>query len=264
MGKTKTLILLLFAAALYLTSGCVPPTLTRANPRLQEIAPRIHTVAVLPADIKVYQIDAGGVHEEIAEWSTQARTNIVGALGKELGAKLDAAIKFLDEESLAEEKARLEETRALYGAVSVMVFLHAFPNPDFPSHLFAEKQSNFDYALGGEVSALANGAGALLLLDAEDHVWTPGRQALQTLGVILGIGAGVATGVVAVPQLGGGTSIRAALVDSRTGDILWMNVVGAGAGQDLRSQASASEMVSQLFRDFPVSYDRPSSQEEAR
>lgn len=47
---------------------------------------------------------------------------------------------------------------------------------------------------------------ALLFLDAEDHVWTAGRQALQALGVILGVEAGVATGMVVIPQLNGPTA----------------------------------------------------------
>lgn len=114
------------------------------------------------------------------------------------------------------------------------------------------------------MSDLANGADALLFLDAQDHVWTAGRQALQALGIILGIGAGVATGIVAIPQMSGGTAVRAALVDSGTGDILWINAVGSGAGKDLRDPGSAREMVSELFKDFPMSYGRQSKEEKAR
>ena len=96
----------------------------------------------------------------------------------------------------------------------------------------------------------------MLLVDAEDHIWTGGRVALQTLGVILGIGAGVATGVVIIPQLSGGTFVKASLVDSETGDVLWFNVAGAGAGTDLRDAASATKMIEDLFRNFPPSHDQ--------
>jgi hypothetical protein len=231
------------------------------NPRFQGQTGNIRTIALLSSEVKVYQIDVGGVREEIAEWSAQARSNIVNALQDELGAKLKAAIKLLDEESLAEEKARLQQTQALYNAVSVMVLIHTYSNPNFPSHFFAEKQSNFDYSLGREVSVLSDGAEVLLLLNAEDHVWTAGRQALQALGIILGIGAGVATGVPIIPTLSGGTSVRAALIDCATGDILWINTVGSGAGMDLRNTASASAMVRQLFEDFPVDYGRGTEEE---
>jgi hypothetical protein len=254
MSKQKHLGLLALAALAYLLSGCVPAVSYRANARFQEQAPKIHTVLLLPAEIKVYQIDAGGVREEMTEWSTQARTNVVSALENEVQAKMKTVVKIVSEESLTKEKERAEETRALYAAVSAMILLHTYPNPNLPSLLFEEKLKDFDYSLGTEVGSLAMGADALLFLDAQDHVWTTGRQALQALGVILGVGAGVATGVVIIPQLAGGTGVRAALVDSATGDILWINAVGAGAGKDLRDPASARDMVGQLFKDFPGAY----------
>jgi len=240
----------------YLLSGCVVPAASsRTSAHFAEQSAQIRVVALLPSEIKIYQIDAGGVREEIEAWSVQARNNVVTAVENELRAKLNAAVKTLNEESLPEEKARLQETRALYSAVSTMILLHTYPNPNFTGYVFEEKIKNFDYSLGSAVSDLAKGAQALLLLDAEDHVWTGGRQALQALGIILGIAASVATRTLVIPQLGGGTGVRAALVDSRTGDILWINVVGAGAGKDLRDLASAKEMVSQLFKDFPTTYD---------
>ena len=262
MVKDKNSVLLLLAAGACLLSGCVPAAVTyRANPRFQEQGSRIHTIAVLPSDVKVYQIDAGGVREEMAEWSTRARTNIATALESELSGKLKAAVKSLPEESFTEEKAHLEDTQALYSAVSAMILIHTYINPNLPAFFFEEKLKNFDYSLGTEVSSLASGADALLLLNAQDHVWTAGRQALQALGIILGIGAGVATGVAVIPRLTGGTGIRAALIDSNTGDILWINAVGAGGGTDLRDPASARDMVGQLFKDFPMSYERQSNEE---
>ena len=168
--------------------------LYRANSRFQEQAQQIRTVTILPSEVKVYQIDAGEVREEIAEWSAQARNNVVTALENELRAKMKTVVEVVDEESLAEEKTRLEETRALYDAVSAMILLHTYPNTNFPRHFFEEKLKNFDYSLGTEVGSLANGADAVLFFQAQDHVWTAGRQALQVLGVILYIGLNVAAG----------------------------------------------------------------------
>ena len=158
-----------------------------------------------------------------------------------------------------------------------MILLHTYPNTNVRGHFFEEKVQNFDYSLGTEVGGLVKGADALLFLDAQDHVWTAGRQALQALGVILSVGAGIATGVrnpalaaritaliIPVPVMSGGTVVRAALVDSRTGDILWINAMGSGAGTDLRDPASARAMVSELFKDFSVSYDRQPKEQKSR
>jgi hypothetical protein len=290
MSKYKNIGLLALAAMAYLLSGCALPPLPsyslieleRANSRLQEQAQQIRTVAILPSEVKVYQIDAGEIREEIAEWSAQARNNVVTALENELRAKMKTVVKVVSEESLAEKKTRLEETRALYDAVLAMILLHT--NPDFPRHFFEEKLKNFDYSLGTEVGSLANGADALLFFYAQDHIWPARHQVLQALGAVLAV---IVVAPIYIATLGmiplntwlskryelikpstrresptflesmnGGTGVRAALVDSGTGDILWINAVGSGAGKDLRDPASASAMVSELFKDFPMSYDR--------
>jgi hypothetical protein len=246
----------ILSIAAYLLSGCVTAVTSRTNPRLQEQSQRIHSIVLLPSEVKVYQIDVGGVREEMTEWSTQARNNLTAALDTLLHNKTQFFLRRMNEESLTEKgKLLLEDTRSLYTAVSMMILLHTYPNQNIPGQMFEEKLKNFDYSLGTEISDLGTGSEAVLFLDAEDHVWTAGRQALQALGVILGIGAGVATGVVIIPQMGGGTFVKAALVDSHSGDILWANIVGAGAGRDLRDSASANEMIGELFKDFPVTHD---------
>lgn len=251
--KRRAILMLL--AAVYLLSACATTEPYRVNPRFQQQSERIRTIAILPAQVTVYQIDAGGMREEMTEWSAQARNHILSAIEHQLTTKMKAQVDNITEELLDENKPRWEDTHALYNVVSAMILLHTYQNPNLPNHYFEEKRKNFDYSLGGDVQALAKGASALLLVEAEDHIWTGGRVALQALGVILGIGAGVATGVVIIPQLGGGTVMKAALVDSVTGDILWFNAVGAGAGTDLRDVASATHMVSELFKDFPPVYD---------
>ena len=138
MSKYKNLGLLALAAVAYLLSGCeLPPPpsyslieLERANSRFQEQSQQIRTVAILPSEVKVYQIDASEVREEITEWSAQARNNVVTALENELRAKMKAVVKVVSEESLAEKRTRLEETRALYDAVLATILLHT--NPTFP------------------------------------------------------------------------------------------------------------------------------------
>jgi hypothetical protein len=113
--------------------------------------------------------------------------------------------------------------------------------------------TNFDYSLGKEVKGLAKeGVEILFLVSGTDHVWTGGRQALQAIAVIIGIGAGVATGVMVLPALGGGTAINVALVDARSGEILWYNVKQSGGGVDLRDPKSAADLVKDLLEDFPI------------
>lgn len=251
----------LLALVLFLTSACAPAVSYRAHPSLPVQAQRIRTVALLPPEVKVYQIDAGGIREEFAEWSDQARKNIISALESELRARTGMALKVVAEESLGQEKARLKNTRALFDAVGTSILLHTY-HPS-RNYIFEEKLTNFDYSLGSEVSNLTKEGEAQLLLIGNDHVWTGGRQALQAMGVLLGIGAGVATGVVIIPRLGGGTSLSAALVNSSTGEILWFNTTASGGGKDLRDPASAMTVVQELFKDFPIGHGPKPSEEKS-
>jgi hypothetical protein len=256
MYKRLTLLAVLVAPCLL--SACVATEPYRVNPRFRQQSERMQTVTVLPADVKVYQIDAGGIREPMEEWCSQAKNNILRAVQNQLSTKMGTKVDVLTEELLDQNKSRWEETVALYRAVAAMVFLHTYQNPNIPNHYFEEKLKNFDYSLGSDVQGLAPGASMLLFLDAEDHIWTGGRRVLQGLGAILGIAAGVATGVVIIPYMGGGTTVQAALVDSATGDILWINAVRAGAGTDLRDATSATTMVNDLFKDFPPAHDSQS------
>ncbi len=241
-----------FVSVCLLLAGCamVPPY--RANPSLEARTKGIKTVAILPPRVDVFQIDAGGVREKIDEWSTQAKKNLEDAVRAELQRRTGFLITPHSQESLPEEvKSNLEETYSLFDAVNTAILLHTYF--DNPNYRFEEKIVNFDYSLGKEVKGLANeGVEILLLVNGTDHIWTGGRQALQAVAVILGLGASVATGIVVMPALGGGTAVNVALVDARSGDILWYNVTQSGGGIDLRDPQSAADLVKDLLENFPI------------
>lgn len=263
MGVVKIKILPLLSAALFF-AGCALHPSYRAHPGLQNRAKMIQTVVVLPPRVDVFHLDTGGVREKIDDWSTQAKKNLTAAIQAELQGRAGLLVKSPPEESMPEEvKSDLEETYTLFDTVNRTIILHTYSPPSPPNQLFAEKIENFEYSLGREVQALTTGeAGNLLLVRGVDHIWTEGRQALQLLGVILGIGAGVATGVVVIPVMGGGTGLSVALVDANTGSILWYNQEGRGGGYDLRDPASAAELVKELLKDFPLGKKEELAKEE--
>jgi hypothetical protein len=241
-----------FVSVSLLLSGCVMVPPHRSHPSLEAKAKGIKTVAILPPRVDIFQIDAGGVREKMDEWSTQAKKNIEDAVRAELHRRTGFLITPRSQESLPEEvKSNLEETYSLFDAVNTSILLHTYFQD--PNYRFEEKMTNFDYSLGKEVKGLAKeGVEILFLVSGTDHVWTGGRQALQAIAVIIGIGAGVATGVMVLPALGGGTAINVALVDARSGEILWYNVKQSGGGVDLRDPKSAADLVKDLLEDFPI------------
>lgn len=227
--------------AVGLAAGCVSLPY-RAHPAFNERAPEINTVALLPPDVKVYKLTAGGITELIDEWSEKARSNVVSSILKKLPEERAFILQRFDPGGFPDAAQELEEARPLFEAVASSALTHTYQEET----KFATKRERFEYSLGPLLSlAEATEADALLFVYARDHVSTGGRIALNVFAVLVGL----ATGVVVIPG-GGPTAIVTALVDARTGDVLWFNVRGSGGAHDLREAASAEELLGQVFDDL--------------
>ena len=125
------------------------------------------------------------------------------------------------------------------GAVALSVALHAYPTPT----QFALKKDRFDYTLGPlPTLAQTSEADSLLFVFAVDHISSGGRVARDVATVLIG----AAFGVIIIPH-GGITSIGAALVDPRTGDLLWFNKYTTAGVHDLRDPAKAEEFLAKAL-----------------
>jgi len=84
----------------------------------------------------------------------------------------------------------------------------------------------------------------LLLVYGVDHVSTAGRKALQGAAMV----AGALLGVIPIPQ-SGPTAVIVALVHTRTGSILWYNLLPWGNFQD---EVNVRTLVQTLLQEFPM------------
>ncbi len=202
----------------------------------------IKTVAIIPPDVKVYSLGAGNTRELMDEWSERARRNIVAAVTRQGSASAGLALKEFDPALSPEAKAEFDDIRPLFEAVALSVVAHTYG----PTNQFETKMQRFEYSLGPlPALAEASQADALLLVYAVDHISTGGRVALNVLTVLLG----AAAGVVIVPA-GGRTLAFMALVDQKTGDLLWFDAHGSGGAHDLRDPASVEALVAEAFDDY--------------
>ena len=96
-----------------------------------------------------------------------------------------------------------------------------------------------DYTLGTEARALLDGteADAFLLMIATDHVPTAERQALIGIGAAAALATQTYAGPGATPA-----ELVAALVDAKTGDILYFNKVSMPLS-DLRDPKANKALV---------------------
>ena len=266
--------IVLYMLILAILAGCAPAHF-RTHPQLQEKVQGIKTVAIMPPGIKVYRLDVGGGTEFMDERTETAKQTVATAIEKELGRHAGVVVKtfpsppaILDTTSnlkAAELKAELEDTQALFEAVSSSVRLHAYtPASGNADQRFPEKLKNFDYSLGPEVERLAKlaNADALLFISGVGHVPTGGRATLMVLMGILGFlgGPGVPPGALTFEagQWGAPHGFSVALVDGKTGALLWYNV-------DFLTPwtypESAIFLAERVFENFPVGENPPTRSE---
>jgi hypothetical protein len=225
------------AAAIFLSllliSGCVTTgsnvqtidelETIRENPR----------IVLMPPDIRYYLLTAGGVPEPHAEWTAAARENFATAV-REYADSMGTDLKILDESNMSSLENKYEE---LHSAVGMTVLTSYFGPYKLPA-----KNNQFDWSLGPGVRAIGeeHDADYALFVYYRDRQASGGRVAFAILAAYAG---GVSDT--------GSESGFASLVDLRTGDIVWFNVVTAGSGE-LRKKEGAAAAVAKLFKDIPA------------
>jgi len=210
----------------------------RTHPEFEKRFKSASVAALIPPDVEVYELSAGGVSELRDDWCETGRKNVVDAIKKNCGDKrIDVREVAIDKE-LEDE---LEDLLALYRAVSVSIGLHVYGQFVFP-----DKVQRFEYSIGPIDNLLQKfGADYLMFVFGIDEISTAGRKALSTAAAVIGAMAGV----IMLPQ-GGLTVVSIALVDS-SGTILWFNIKGGRGGYDLRDCDSAASIVSALLAELP-------------
>ena len=215
-----------------LLSGCVISSNVQQIDRLESVGenPRI---VMMPPDVKYYLLTASGVPEPNVEWTTAARENFHAAM-TDYAASIGTDLAFISADSLSENEIRYE---SLHSAVGSSLLNHHFGMMKLPS-----KNGKFDWSLGPEIASIGESheADYALFVYYRDYQASGGRVALAVLAAA--VGGAVATG----SEHG-----FASLVDLKTGDIVWFNVVNAGAGE-LRNKDGAVTAVRALFKDIPT------------
>lgn len=252
-GLEITLLLTLLLPALVI-AGCSPvPPLYSTHPSLAERAKEIRTVVLMPPTAEVFELDASEISNMVDDWSAQARKHVAAALQQELKTKVVTAARALSEEAPSkEDTSNFEETIALFDAIASTVDVHVRAAES--AYIFQDKIENFDYSLGREVIGLTGGEGdALILVGGTDHISTGGRVAREIAKAVISLALRRIpfVGGIHVPQ-GGITEVNAALVDARTGAILWYKAIESKGGHDLREPDSAADLVKRLFEEFPI------------
>ncbi len=201
------------------------------------------SVVVVEPDIELTLVTAGGLQEPRREWSEAARRLYPEAVARVLDGAGKARKPDFDLPDDLEATSRLGQVVRLNEAVAMSIAVYTRSG----SYL-ATKGRKLDWTLGEGVSELreATGADYALFTYIRDSYSSGGRAALRVLGFL----AGAAVGQVV--DIGGGQQVGVAtLVDLRTGQVVWFNLMANQTG-DLRDAAGAAETAKDLLRGFPL------------
>lgn len=233
------------ALALSVTgSGCVQ---TRQFADVQFTPPKgDYRLLVMRPDVTVNALTTGGMAQPRADWTEQARANIIQALRAQQADSGGKVLVLSRRNELpgisADQVADLER---LHFAVGQSIALHKYSGAALPT----KYGKGLDYTLGEEAVALGRRTGYdyALFVYAQDNIASTGRTALQVLGV-----AGCFIGFCA-PSGGSNQFAYASLVDLRTGEVVWFNVLQTGSQLpgvkfgDIRNPQGAAQMVERLL-----------------
>ena len=222
--------------AAWFLGGCVATQNVQQIDRLESVKenPR---VLLMPPDIRYYLITAGGIPEAHAEWTEAARQNFSVAV-QDYAKSIGTDLVIMDDSDMSPAEVSYSE---LHNAVGLTVLTNHFGYLKLPTKKNGTEQT-FDWSLGPGVAEFADeyDADYGLFVFYRDEQASGGRVAFAVLAAAAG--AAVSTG---------GEYGFASLVDLRSGDVVWFNVVGAGSGE-LRDPAGAHAAVDTLFKDIPT------------
>ena len=190
-------------------------------------------ILLMTPDVRYYLLTAGGLSEPHADWTAAAQRNFVAAVQDYATERGSNLIVMDTSQPLGELESRYSR---LHGAVGNTVLANHFYGAKLPT-----KGESFDWSLGPGVSTLGEryGADYALFSFYRDFQASGGRMAFAIVAAMAGVGIST-----------GGQGGFASLVDLRSGEIVWFNLLQSGTG-DLRSPDGAHAVMTQLFKDLP-------------
>ena len=210
----------------------VPTASKYLAPGFAQLPPAARVV-IMPVDVELFSLSAGGVAEPRADWTATALGHMKTAMSAKVkGIGLDATTM---EETAADEFA---EQIGLHAAVARSIALHHGVGGNWA---LPTKEGRLDWSFEDAMQPLQTKTGAryALFVWVRDSYASPERKAAMVAMAILGVG------------LTGGSQVGyASLVDLGSGRVLWFNRMARASG-DLREGPAAAESMDALLAGFP-------------
>ena len=131
-------------------AGCVATTPFYTSEKLERggAPPR---VVLMPPDVQLSELTAGGLLEPKAEWTAKAEKHITAAI-RELMQEREARLVVYDPASGGSDKDARTQLIKLHGAVGMSILVHKYLSPQ----QLPTKEGKFDWSLGPQARLLGD------------------------------------------------------------------------------------------------------------
>ena len=208
------------------------------NPKLATLSQdeRPKKILLLPPQMFVAEMSAGGVIQRQDDWTKEANENLTAAAEtyfRESGHFEAVRMPMLD----GEAAETVESHIGLYDRLAFAIYIYGRGLDNGWQH----KKTEWDYTLGNGLAFLRekSGADTALIFTGADIISSGGRKAAFAVGLLLGI---------AIPI--GQSFISVGLADLNTGEIRWMSY-DQSMTLDSRDPAAVQELVKDFFISYP-------------
>ncbi len=233
--------LVLLPVVLFALAACTQ-TMRRVDDNAMTRATRPKVLLLMPMDVTLARLTAGGVQEVVEEWTTAARRNLLRALRAELVRR---DVRLVLHKAVNDEHAfdRVGEgpdlaLMRLHRLVGFAILTHKFLGEKLPT-----KKGRFDWTLGKTAHRLSEGTRA----DHALFVFIHDTYSSFTRKLLYSLTAGLGLGIVDL----GSTVGFASLVDLRTGQVVWFQVFSSEV-TDLREEKGTRKLAHDILKGFPA------------
>jgi hypothetical protein len=193
-------------------------------------------VLLIPVDISLGEVSAGGSIEIKPEWTEKGRKFIEKAVADKLGES-DTKLVTVNIDEFMEDEDNIQ-LQKLHEAVGLSIMYYQL-GPEVQT--LKTKANTFDWQLGSATQELKKkyGADYALFVFMRDNYASAGRGVVIIAAILLGAPAPIS------PQIG-----FASLVDLESGQVVWFNRI-INSGGDLRDEEKAKPTLVKLLNEFP-------------
>lgn len=225
-------------AIMWLAAACA--TQSQTSTQGVNFVPGQTKIALMPLDVNLFLLTAGGVQEPRADWTEAAKVHVANAIDV-MRQQRGLQLTNFNENDLSPGHQQLVAQvvklhRVVGGEILVQQRLPALRPP--------HKEGTFDWSIGPHAQLVrqATGADYGLFVSLRDSYSSGARVAL-----------GIVTAVLFGAPVQGGQQIGyASLVHLESGNVVWFGSLARGTG-DLRTAEPAQSAINDLFSGLPQS-----------